>query len=94
MSTATVTARPKTIRRDSLLKKFTAAAAAGKVEVMYPASDWMKGRVSTGYGDFIEGMANLTAKDFDSCVGRATQDPDGMIHLYVHSNSTMRIRFL
>lgn len=38
------------------------------------------------YGDMKEGYCNLYESDFSSSCGSAYQNPDGTIHLHVHSN--------
>lgn len=89
----------KTIRRD----KLRALAASGQLVLVnsYHFDDMggesrcqspMPVRVSSGYGDFIEGQCNLRDDDFTSRCGAAYQNEDGTIHLRVHSNCSYDFR--
>jgi hypothetical protein len=53
---------------------------------------WMPARLSSGYGDFIEGQANFRSHDFTSKSGHAYRGPDGTINLIVHSNLAWTLR--
>lgn len=89
----------KTIRRDKLAE----LARAGKlVCVSSYHYDEMSGesrckaplevRMSSGYGDFVEGVINLRESDFRSGCGMARLNDDGTISLYVHSNCNYDFR--
>lgn len=83
----------KTIRRD-LLKR---AVAAGKMFSVgsYHFDDQygveqrkttIPARLSSGYGDFVEGECNITVSDFKSRSGAAWENADGTFSLCVHGN--------
>lgn len=92
----------KTINRGKLLKDARAGLLEGKViiapdpmrdSITTPHMNWLPVRVKKGYGDFIEGNLNLLELDFNSHSGRAWEDEHGLIHLYVHSNSSYELRY-
>jgi hypothetical protein len=92
----------KTVNRGKLLKDARAGLLEGKViiqpdpmrdSITTPKMNWLRVRVKKGYGDFIEGQLNLMELDFNSHTGHAREDEHGIIHLYVHSNSSYELRY-
>lgn len=88
-----------TINRGTLLRM----ARRGELEVIssYHFDDPFGGetskqvlpvRVRNGHNDTREGFCNLWESDFKSSCGRAYQNPDGTIHLSVHSNCFFDLR--
>jgi hypothetical protein len=91
-----------TVRRDWLKKQI----AAGKMEAKLDYSiehdgsgaydkfggPWIPARLSSGYGDFVEGQMNFRSHDFTSKSGMAYRGPNGTISLIVHSNLAYTLR--
>lgn len=96
----------KTVNRGWLRRQI----AAGKVEARcnyrytddyafdnatgFGQTGWMPARISTGYGDFVEGVMNFTEFDLKSSSGRAywKDDTQTEIRLIVHSNESHTLR--
>jgi hypothetical protein len=92
----------KTVNRGKLLKDAQAGLLEGKViiapdpmrdSITTPRMNWLPVRVKKGYGDFVDGYLNLLELDFKSHTGHASEDEHGIIHLHVHSNSSMELRY-
>ena len=81
-----------TVNRQMLRRLVAEGRMEARVDFAYDdmggqtSGDWMPARLSTGYGDFVEGQVNLTADDFESVCGRAYITDDGRLRLRIHSN--------
>jgi hypothetical protein len=96
----------QTVNRGSLMKKVAAGLVEAKCNFSltddyrlddqneFGVTGWMPARLSSGYGDFVQGQMNLKQHDFTSKSGRAYKNDDGTITLIVHSNEcyTLRIK--
>lgn len=89
-----------TFRRDKLLR----LARAGRLVMVgnYHFDDLhgasrenveLPVRVKNGHSDWIDGYCNMSPGDFTS-YGRAWLNPDGTIHLHIHSNHNIDFRIL
>jgi len=77
----------KTVRRDVLRRK----VQKGLMEAKTKSGEWIPA-IFTGTDMFIQGMMNLSERDFKSGVGTAWENSDGTITLYIHSNSSITLR--